>query len=58
MEETMYVRRGWPEYQEYIGYENFEENSEYCNENDCYYIDLEWLKACDNGEVNNTYNED
>nr|MBQ4455805.1 hypothetical protein [Clostridia bacterium] len=41
----LYIKLGWPEYQEYQEKEGFDENSEYSPESDSYFIYLDWYKA-------------
>ena len=38
-----YIRLGWPEYQDYVDIEGFEDNSDFSVDNNCYYTEKKWL---------------
>ena len=40
---SIYLKLGWPEYQEYQQYDDFDEHACYSPENECYFIEQEWL---------------
>ena len=45
MEEDLFVRLGQPEYQEYMDYPGFTENSHYDPLDDFYFINKEWYDS-------------
>ena len=45
MEKELYVRLGWPEYQECMDLQGFEENSHYDPIEDYYFIKKEWYDS-------------
>ena len=40
---NLYLKLGWPEYQEYQQYDDFDEHACYSPENECYFIEQDWL---------------
>lgn len=40
---SLYLKLGWPEYQEYQQYDDFDEHACYSPENECYFIEQDWL---------------
>lgn len=48
MIEGIYIRLGWPEYQEYMELEGFDNNSVYDYYNNTYFIEKEWYEKVSN----------
>lgn len=48
---SLYLKLGWPEYQEYQQYDDFDEHACYSPENECYFIEQDWL--INKGKENN-----
>ena len=48
---SRYLKLGWPEYQEYQQYDDFDEHACYSPENECYFIEQDWL--INKGKENN-----
>lgn len=40
---NIYVKLGWPEYQHYQQFDDFDEHSHYCPEDEVYFIEQQWL---------------
>lgn len=40
---NLYLKLGWPAYQAYQQYDDFDEHACYSPENECYFIEQEWL---------------
>lgn len=45
MEEELYVKLGWPEYQDFQKYEYFDEYAYYDPIHDVYFIEKEWYDS-------------
>lgn len=44
---NLYLKLGWPEYQDYQQYDDFDEHACYSPENECYFIEQDWLISKD-----------
>lgn len=45
--ENIYVKLGWPEYQAYQQFDDFDEHAHYCAEDDICFIEQQWLMERD-----------
>lgn len=44
---NIYVKLGWPEYQAYQQFDDFDEHSHYCPDDEIYFIEQQWLMEHD-----------